>query len=306
MYLKKLGETIKATSLCGLGQTAPNPVLSTLQWFRDEYEAHVFERRCPAGACKELVGAPCQNACPAGTEVWRYVAHIARGEYEEAYRVIREANPFPSACARVCHHPCEYVCRAGATGGEPIAIRTLKRFVVDHVNPADAAPAPAGRARRRPHRRHRRRPSGLTAAHYLCAMGYRVTVFEREDAGRRHADGRRSPSYRLPARGPRRGDRPLLTSEHRGATTTTPWAATSPWTTCWRTGYKAVYLATGSHQSQEARPARRGRRRASSRASSSSRPTTCTGRSWPAAASASSAAATPRWTPPAWPSASRA
>ncbi|MEI6150304.1 MAG: NADH-ubiquinone oxidoreductase-F iron-sulfur binding region domain-containing protein, partial [bacterium] len=181
LSLQKLAETIKSTSLCGLGQTAPNPVLSTLRWFRDEYEAHVFERRCPAGACKELVGAPCQNGCPVGTEVWRYVAHISRGEYEDAYRTIRTANPFPSACARVCHHPCESLCRAGVTGGEPIAIRTLKRFVVENVNPSVAAPvlpvalhdaariAVVGAG-----------PAGLSAAHYLSLLGHRVTLFERE------------------------------------------------------------------------------------------------------------------------------
>jgi len=55
MYLDRLAETIKDTSLCGLGQSAPNPVLSTLRWFRDEYEAHIYERRCPAGACTELL-----------------------------------------------------------------------------------------------------------------------------------------------------------------------------------------------------------------------------------------------------------
>jgi NADH:ubiquinone oxidoreductase subunit F (NADH-binding)/Pyruvate/2-oxoacid:ferredoxin oxidoreductase delta subunit/(2Fe-2S) ferredoxin len=54
MLLSRTAEAIRDTSLCGLGQTAPNPVLSTLNWFRDEYEAHVFERRCPAGACTEL------------------------------------------------------------------------------------------------------------------------------------------------------------------------------------------------------------------------------------------------------------
>jgi len=102
MQLRQLAETIKATSLCGLGQTAPNPVLSTLNWFREEYEAHIFDRQCPAGACKELVGAPCQNGCPVGTEVWRYVAHISRKEYDDAYRVIRQANrclPFVPASA---------------------------------------------------------------------------------------------------------------------------------------------------------------------------------------------------------------
>jgi NAD-dependent dihydropyrimidine dehydrogenase PreA subunit len=53
--MEKLGDVIRSTSLCGLGQTAPNPVLSTLRWFRDEYEAHVFERRCPAGVCRDLL-----------------------------------------------------------------------------------------------------------------------------------------------------------------------------------------------------------------------------------------------------------
>ncbi|MBP7935091.1 MAG: NADH-quinone oxidoreductase subunit NuoF [Phycisphaerae bacterium] len=55
MYLTRLAEVIKDTSLCGLGQSAPNPVLSTLRWFRDEYDAHVYERNCPAGACRELL-----------------------------------------------------------------------------------------------------------------------------------------------------------------------------------------------------------------------------------------------------------
>jgi NADH:ubiquinone oxidoreductase subunit F (NADH-binding)/Pyruvate/2-oxoacid:ferredoxin oxidoreductase delta subunit/(2Fe-2S) ferredoxin len=55
LSMRGLAETIRDTSLCGLGQTAPNPILSTLRWFRDEYEAHIFERRCPAGACGELV-----------------------------------------------------------------------------------------------------------------------------------------------------------------------------------------------------------------------------------------------------------
>lgn len=53
--LENLANVIKETSLCGLGQTAPNPVLSTLRWFRDEYEAHIFERKCPAGACSEML-----------------------------------------------------------------------------------------------------------------------------------------------------------------------------------------------------------------------------------------------------------
>jgi NADH-quinone oxidoreductase subunit F len=198
MQLKQLAETIRISSLCGLGQTAPNPVLSTMRWFRDEYEAHIFDRACPAGTCKELVGAPCQTGCPVGTEVWRYVAHIARGETELAYQAIRDANPFPSVCARVCSHPCEEVCRCGATGGEPIAVRALKRYVVDHIDPKSYAvtikPATdkskkvavigAG-------------PSGLTTAHYLSQKGHKVTVFEKEnEPGGMLFNG--IPAYRLP------------------------------------------------------------------------------------------------------------
>ncbi len=77
MMLERLGEVIRDTSLCGLGQTAPNPVLSTLRWFRDEYEAHVYERKCPAGVCTELqtytIDAEackgctlCKKKCPTG------------------------------------------------------------------------------------------------------------------------------------------------------------------------------------------------------------------------------------------------
>ena len=77
MYLDRLAKIIQDTSLCGLGQTAPNPVLSTLKWFRHEYEQHIFERKCPAGVCKDLVQYKihedkcigctiCSKKCPTG------------------------------------------------------------------------------------------------------------------------------------------------------------------------------------------------------------------------------------------------
>ncbi len=251
MQLQELGEMIKATSLCGLGQTAPNPVLSTLKWFRDEYEAHVYDRRCPAGACKELVGAPCQNTCPAGTEVWRYVAHIARGEYDDAYKVIRQAHPFPSVCARVCHHPCESMCRAGATGGEPIAVRTLKRFVVDRISPdvyidetRPAGPnspkiAVVGAG-----------PCGLTAAYYLGTMGYRVTVFEREaKAGGMLVAA--IPEYRLPREQLQKEIDRLVGPNVEVKFNRTLGKDFSVDDLLGKHGYKAVYLAMGSHQSRK-------------------------------------------------------
>ncbi len=196
--LEELAYVVRDTSMCGLGQSAANPVLSTIKYFRKEYEDHIINKRCDSFVCTDLVGAPCQAACPIDTEAWRYVAHIARGEYEEAYQTIREANPFPSVCARVCDHPCESRCRAGTSGGDPIAIRSLKRFITDRIDPMIY----------KPQRQYKKRkkekvaiigsgPAGLTAAHYLSLKGYQVTIYESEP----QYGGMLTcaiPSYRLP------------------------------------------------------------------------------------------------------------
>ncbi|MBT7165098.1 MAG: NADH-quinone oxidoreductase subunit NuoF, partial [Victivallales bacterium] len=71
--LEELAPQIAKTSLCGLGQTAPNPVISTLRYFREEYIEHIQEKRCRAGVCNELVWAPCTNACPASVNVPAYM-----------------------------------------------------------------------------------------------------------------------------------------------------------------------------------------------------------------------------------------
>ncbi|HHV18361.1 MAG TPA: NADH-quinone oxidoreductase subunit NuoF, partial [Thermoanaerobacterales bacterium] len=100
--LINLGNTIKQTALCGLGQTAPNPVLTTIKYFREEYEAHIKHKKCPASVCASLFTSPCQNACPAGVEVPLYIDAIRKGDYANAVRIIREDNPFPAVCGRVC------------------------------------------------------------------------------------------------------------------------------------------------------------------------------------------------------------
>ncbi|TKJ36938.1 hydrogenase [candidate division LCP-89 bacterium B3_LCP] len=176
--LEELANVVKDATMCGLGQTAPNPVLSTLRYFSEEYIEHIVHKRCPAGVCRDLVGASCQAACPIGTEAWRYTAHIANGDYEQAYLAIRETNPFPSICSRVCDHKCEERCKLGQVGNRPVAIRALKRFITDNIDPSIYQPQRSSQKKKDKVAIIGAGPAGLTGAHNLSLMGYPVTIFE--------------------------------------------------------------------------------------------------------------------------------
>lgn len=248
--LEELALVVKDTTMCGLGQTASNPVLSTLKFFRQEYIEHVVNKRCRAGVCKELVGAPCQSTCPAGTEAWRYIAHIANGEYEEAYFAIRDANPFPSICARVCSHPCESMCRAGEHGGSSIAIRALKRFITDRIDPSVYKPIRASGTENANHKVAvvGSGPAGLTAAHKLSLMGYKVTVFERDS----EPGGMLTcaiPEYRLP-RDIVRKEIECLIDENVELVCNTSLGRDMTIISLLKEGYKSVFLAMGAHKSK--------------------------------------------------------
>jgi NADH-quinone oxidoreductase subunit F len=248
--LEELALVIKDTTMCALGQTAANPVLSTLQYFRDEYLAHIVNKECPAGVCKELVGAPCQNACPLGTESWRYVAYIARGEYEDAYRVIRQANPFPSVCARVCSHPCEALCRAGTTGGQPIAIKALKRFITDRVDPAIYKPlrVNGGNGNGSKVAVVGSGPAGLSAAHYLSLQGCKVTVFEK--AARPGGMLEQCiPAYRMP-RDVLEREIAALMDENIELRCNTAFGSDVSADSLFKKGFDAIFLAVGAHKSR--------------------------------------------------------
>lgn len=195
--LVTIARTVKECSLCGLGQTCPNPILSTINYFRDEYELHIKEKKCPAAVCDALMISPCQHTCPVGINIPKYVAHIAEGEYQEAIDTIRERNPFPAICGRICHHPCETRCRRGELD-DPVDIRTLKRYAADwYFDHVLEPPEPFPRTQGQRVAVVGAGPTGLSCAYFLAKMGYAVTVFEALPVG----GGMLSvaiPEFRLP------------------------------------------------------------------------------------------------------------
>jgi len=192
--LEEMAHIIKDSALCGLGQTAPNPVLSTIRYFRDEYEVHIREKRCPAGVCADLFRSPCQNACPIDMDVPSYLALVRAERFDDAYKVLLRTNPFPSICGRVCDHQCQLKCRR-STLDEPLAIKFIKRFISDNAERPAVDPAPI--TRKEKIAVIGAGPAGLTAAKDLALRGYSVAIFEElPEPGGMIRYG--IPSYRLP------------------------------------------------------------------------------------------------------------
>ena len=192
--LEEMAEVIKNASLCGLGQTAPNPVLSTIRYFRREYEEHIRDHRCRAAVCSALFRSPCQHTCPIEMDIPSYIALIRANRFEDAYKVLLQTNPFPSVCGRVCDHKCQTKCRRGNTD-EPLAIKFLKRFITDNAPRPKIEPVMVSRKEKIAV--IGAGPTGLTAARDLALRGYKVTVLEElPTPGGMLAWG--IPSYRLP------------------------------------------------------------------------------------------------------------
>ena len=247
VLLEELAVACKDASMCGLGQTAANPVLSTLRYFKEEYRQHIRRKECSALVCKEIVSSPCHYICPISQEASSYIALIASRKYEEAFRVIMKDNPLPSVCARVCNHPCELACRAGESG-EPISIRGLKRFVMDWAKKNGISYVPE------PVKQNREKiaiigagPAGLTAGYFLARKGFRPTIFEALSvAGGMMAVG--IPDHRLPGRVVQK-DIQLI--KNAGVEIRTDKILGKDFTIdgLFKAGYKAVFCATGAGKS---------------------------------------------------------
>ena len=191
--LSALCRMISQTADCAVGVTAANMVLDSLREFEDEYQSHILSRRCVENVSQTV---PCMTLCPAHVNVPGYISLIRQEDYAGAINMIRDRNPFPTACAMICEHPCEQKCRRSIIDA-PINIRGLKKYAVDMMK-ADEVRTPA------PNVSTGKKiavvgsgPSGLTAAYFLALMGHKVVVFEEhEKPGGMLRYG--IPEYRLP------------------------------------------------------------------------------------------------------------
>lgn len=184
---------VRDTADCAIGWHAAEVLLTGLDSFKEEFENHVKQGKCREGVAQTV---PCETLCPAHVNVPAYIALAGLGDYAGAIDMIRKDNPFPTACAFVCEHPCEKRCRRTLIDA-PINIRGIKKFAVDQLaadkvaTPAPAAPtgkkiAIVGGG-----------PSGLTCAYFCALMGHEVHVLEmRKQLGGMMRYG--IPAYRFP------------------------------------------------------------------------------------------------------------
>ena len=240
--IEKTARTIVNTADCAIGRDAARLVVDGLEGFRDDYEEHILHQRCLAGLKYPV---PCVALCPAGVDIPGYMALVGEGRCADAVRLIRKDNPFPTACAYICEHPCEARCRRNMID-DAINIRGLKRYAVDHageVPQPECAPATGKKVAI-----VGGGPSGLSCAYYLTLMGHKVTVYEEaKQLGGMLRYG--IPNYRFP--------RHLLNAEiesilslgievHTGIT-----VGKDIWIEDLQEEYDCLYIAIGAHQDKK-------------------------------------------------------
>lgn len=191
--LKSLAKIIKDTADCAIGYDAANTILSGIKNFESEYMMHIKTKTCSS---YNLDCAPCVSYCPANVDIPAYVSLISKNKYDDAIRVIRNDNPFVTACAYVCEHPCEAKCRRSILD-DSINIKGLKRYAVEKTPVNKVSKPVCGLDTGKKIAIVGGGPSGLTAAYYLGLMGHEVCVYEaKEKLGGMLRYG--IPNYRLP------------------------------------------------------------------------------------------------------------
>ena len=240
--IEKTARSIVNTADCAIGRDAARLVVEGLEGFRDDYEEHVKHNRCLAGLQNPV---PCVALCPAGVDIPGYMALVGEGRCADAVRLIRKDNPFPTACAYICEHPCEARCRRNMVD-DAINIRGLKRYAVDHagvVPQPECAPATGKKVAI-----IGGGPSGLSCAYYLALMGHRVTVYEeREQLGGMLRYG--IPSYRFPREKLDAEIESILSlgiEVHTGVT-----VGRDIWLEKLEQEYDCIYIAIGAHQDKK-------------------------------------------------------
>ncbi|MDD5096891.1 MAG: NADH-ubiquinone oxidoreductase-F iron-sulfur binding region domain-containing protein [Candidatus Omnitrophica bacterium] len=201
--LEDLGVVIKDTALCGLGQTGPNPVLTTLKYFKNEYEEHIQVKRCDGGVCADLFVSPCENSCPLHMNIPGFLELFKEDKMNEAFECIIRDNPFPSSTGRICHFHCKMRCRREDID-HPVSQGEIHRYIADSIYKGKQEVKIIQRLVKEKLPKSGKKiaiigagPCGLTAAFYLSRLGHEVVIYE---ANRQPGGVLRYgiPEYRLP------------------------------------------------------------------------------------------------------------
>ena len=189
--MKDTALSIMETADCAIGYEAAEIVYKGLIGFRDEYISHIETKKC---TCNYKQPVPCVSLCPAGVDIPGYIALIKEKRYEDAVRLIRKDNPFPTTCGFICEHPCEARCRRNIID-DAINIRGLKRMATEFAG--EVKPPKCQESTGKKIAIVGGGPGGLSAAFFLQLMGHQAVVFENnEKLGGMLRYG--IPNYRLP------------------------------------------------------------------------------------------------------------
>lgn len=162
---------------CAIGYEAAHMVLAGLDGFREDYLYHIEHGKCSYSITQPV---PCVALCPAGVDIPGYIALVKEERYAEAVQLIRKDNPFPTACALICEHPCEARCRRNMIDSS-VNIRGLKRMAVDNARANTVPVPPKAESTGKRIAIVGGGPGGLSAAYYLELMGHHAVVYEEKD-----------------------------------------------------------------------------------------------------------------------------